>query len=149
MNWTNYALFFERYILPTSIVGSKKELPSNPAYRVNPYQNAVLKEIIFDAYVFRQTWTVIHLIDIYDLVNEGLYIDEKILTLEKYCLKLKYGISQKFPQNNAIKLLKKKYQNVQKSWKNLFIIINIKVFLLWLSLRHFYDWNLTRVCCWY
>ena len=63
-------------------MSSEKELPLNPAYRVDPYHDAVLKEIMFDAYVYRQTWTVIHFIDKNDLVNEGLQIEQKVLTFE-------------------------------------------------------------------
>ena len=35
-------------------------------------------------------------------------------------MKLKYGVSQKCPQDSAIQLLKKKYENAQKFLKNLF-----------------------------
>ena len=65
------------------IYGEQKQEP-DPAYRVDPYNDASIKEKMFDAFVYRQTWTVIHFIDINYFVKEGLFIDEKISILDKY-----------------------------------------------------------------
>ena len=56
-----------------------------PPFAIKVSNEAVVKEILFDAYLYRKTWTVIHVIELEDLSKRGTQIQGKLAEIKKFC----------------------------------------------------------------
>ena len=58
-----------------------------PPFIIETNNEAVVKETLFDAHLYRRTWTVIHVIELNELIKEGTLIEEKLQQLKNICVK--------------------------------------------------------------
>lgn len=71
-----------------------------------------MKETLSDAYLYRQSWTVIHFTEIRDLMKEGIQIQNKLKELKLICDKANNAINSKCTKQVAIKLLDERFKSV-------------------------------------
>lgn len=115
-------------------------MQTTPPFVIEPNNKAVIKETLFEAYLYRRTWTIIHFIELKDLFAQGNEIDKKLQDLKYIC-----SGNQNCTQINALRLLEKRlkipqqlqnslFNNVFRKKRGLFNIVGEVHKILWGSL---------------
>lgn len=91
-----------------------------PPYTIEPNNNAVMRETLYDAYLYRRTWTVIHFIELQNLVQQGTVLTTKINKMKDICLNANQAINTKCNKETILNLMEKRLKTILNLQNDLF-----------------------------